>query len=204
MGSDRRQAQRKQADERRAGEQVGDLEVHVAAELAPFPLHHCVELLRNAVVGWDFPTDLARFAALIVFGLILWRDAWLEDPKLNEETWLVLEPHRDRITWDAAIHAPEDVDALPFPPRCLNSKASRFGTVRKLFDFYDLCEERGIAVYGGGQFELGQGRGQIQHLASLFHSDGPNDVAPREYNFEPKPGLPRSPLPRPEGDPGFR
>jgi hypothetical protein len=43
-------------------------------------------------------------------------DAWIEDPRLNEETMPVLEPHRDRITWDAALHAPEDLDALPFPP----------------------------------------------------------------------------------------
>ena len=93
---------------------------------------------------------------------------------------------------------------LPYPPRCLNSKPSRFGTVRRLFDFYDRCEERGIALYGGGQFELGPGRGQIQHLASLFHPDGPNDVAPSEYNFAPVEGLPRSPLPPPSGEPGFR
>ena len=36
----------------------------------------------------------------------------------------------------------------------------------------------GAGAYGGGQFELGPGRGQIQHLASLFHPDAPNDVAP--------------------------
>ena len=99
----------------------------------------------------------------------------------------MLEPHRDRITWDAAIYSPADVDTLPFPPKCLNSKPSRFGSARGLFDFYDLCEQRGIALYGGGQFELGLGRGQIQHLASLFHPDGPNDVAPGAYNFAPRP-----------------
>ena len=37
-------------------------------------------------------------------------------------------------------------------------------------------------MYGGGQFELGLGRGQIQYLASIFHPDGPNDVAPGGYN----------------------
>ena len=31
------------------------------------------------------------------------------------------------------------------------------------------ARERGIALYGGGQFELGPGRGHIQYLASLFH-----------------------------------
>jgi hypothetical protein len=132
-------------------------------------------------------------------------NAWLEDPRLNGETRPVLEPHRDRLTWDFPIHSVADVDELEFPPKCLNSKPSRFGSVRNLFDFYDACEERGISVYGGGQFELGQGRSQIQHLASLFHPDGPNDVAPKEFNEgEPRPGLPLSPLPPASPEPGFR
>jgi hypothetical protein len=131
--------------------------------------------------------------------------AWLEDARLNDETRPVLEPHRDRLTWDFPIHSVADVDALPWEPRCLNSKPSRFGSVRNLFDFYDACAERGIEIYGGGQFELGPGRSQIQHLASLFHADGPNDVAPKEYNEGgPRQGLPQSPLPPPSGDPGFR
>ena len=54
-------------------------------------------------------------------------------------------------------------------------------------------------------FELGPGRGQIQYLASLFHADGPNDVAPGAYNDpEPTRGLPPSPL-EPSPEPlGFR
>ena len=132
-------------------------------------------------------------------------DAWLEDARLTDETRPVLEPHRDRLTWDFPIHSVADVDALEWPPRCLNSKPSRFGSVERLFDFYDACEERGIALYGGGQFELGPGRGQIQHLASLFHPDAPNDVAPSAYNEGgPRPGLPQSPLPPASKEPGFR
>ena len=131
--------------------------------------------------------------------------AWLEDPRLNEETRPVLEPHRDRLTWDFPIHSVADVEALEFEPRCLNSKPSRFGSVRRLLDFYDHCAAKGIEVYGGGQFELGPGRGQIQHLASLFHADAPNDVAPKEYNDGgPRPGLPQSPLPPASREPGFR
>ena len=38
------------------------------------------------------------------------------------------------------------------------------------------------SLYGGGQFELGIGRVQIQELASLFHPDMPNDVAPAAFN----------------------
>ncbi|MCS7007141.1 MAG: hypothetical protein RMM28_04720 [Thermoleophilia bacterium] len=121
--------------------------------------------------------------------------AWLEDPALTEETIAVLEPHAERVTWDAIIHAVEDIASLPWPPRTVNVKPSRFGSVERLFAAYDYCERHGIAIYGGGQWELGPGRGQIQLLASLFHPEAPNDVAPREYNLEPRPGLPRSPLP---------
>jgi hypothetical protein len=122
-------------------------------------------------------------------------EAWIEDPALTPDTSRALEAQRDRITWDAGIHEWSDVEALPFEPRCLNSKPSRFGSVRRLFDFYDACEREGIALYGGGQFELGPGRAQIQLLASLFHPDAPNDVAPSGYNAtEPVAGLPVSPL----------
>ena len=74
------------------------------------------------------------------------REAWLEDPALTAETEAVLEPHRERITWDAPIHSVAAVEALPFPPRTLNSKPSRFGFLRELLHFYDHCEERGIGL----------------------------------------------------------
>jgi hypothetical protein len=122
-------------------------------------------------------------------------NAWIEDPALTAETLNALAPHRDRITWDAAIHEWSDVEALPFRPKCLNCKPSRFGSVKRLFDFYDACANAGIALYGGGQFELGPGRDQIQLLASLFHADAPNDVAPGGFNAaSPVDGLPRPPL----------
>ena len=132
-------------------------------------------------------------------------NAWIEDPGSSPETDSLLEPYRDRITWDAPIHAWADVEALPFAPKCLNCKPSRFGSVERLFELYDRCAEHGIALYGGGQFELGVGRGQIQLLAGLFHPDGPNDVAPGGYNASaPLAGLPTSPLdPRPAAT-GFR
>jgi hypothetical protein len=129
--------------------------------------------------------------------------AWIEDPALDERTQPVLEPHADRVTWDGNIHSVADIEGLRWPPRTVNVKPSRFGSVERLFAAYDYCEERGIGAYGGGQFELGPGRGQIQYLAALFHPDTPNDVAPGGYNApEPTPGLPSSPLvvePRPTG-----
>jgi len=121
-------------------------------------------------------------------------DAWLEDPALTEETTPVLTPHRDRVTWDAVVHSVEDIEGLLWPPKTVNVKPSRFGSIERLFAAYDYCESRGIGAYGGGQWELGPGRGQIQLLASLFHPETPNDVAPREFNLEPVPALPESPL----------
>jgi hypothetical protein len=132
-------------------------------------------------------------------------EAWLEDPGLNEATIPVLEPHSDRFTWDAPIHSIADIEALPYPPRMVNVKPSRFGGLRALLDAYDYLDERGIGAYGGGQFELGPGRGHIQYLASLFHPDTPNDVAPGGYNLtDPPAGLPESPLEPRVSKTGFR
>ena len=140
----------------------------------------------------DTPPD-PDFYARVIDGL---PDTWIEDPKLTPEIDAILLPHRDRVSWDANIHSVADIDALPFPPAMVNIKPSRLGPLRDLFHAYDTCRARGIGMYGGGQFELGPGRGQIQYLASIFHPYGPNDVAPTGYNeVDPPPGLPESPLP---------
>jgi hypothetical protein len=77
--------------------------------------------------------------------------------------------------------------------------------LRALLDCYDYLDEREIGAYGGGQFELGPGRGQIQYLASIFHPHTPNDVAPAGYHSsEPAPGLPESPLEPAIAPIGFR
>lgn len=131
-------------------------------------------------------------------------DAWIEDPDLTADVREILEPHRDRITWDAPIHSIGDIERLA-PERCVNVKPSRFGSVRDLFDAYDHCAERGLAMYGGGQSEGGVGRGQIQYLASLFHPDTPNDVAPSAFNDpSPREGLPTSPMAPLAESSGFR
>ena len=132
-------------------------------------------------------------------------DAWIEDPALTEETDAVLAAHRARFSWDAPIHSIADIEALPYPPRMVNIKPSRLGGLRNLLDAYDHCAERSIGNYGGGQFEFGVGRGQNQYLASIFHADAPNDVAPTGFNLpEPPAGLPSSPLPPTPSELGFR
>lgn len=133
-------------------------------------------------------------------------DAWLEDPDLSSaEAMAVLADEHHRITWDAPIHAIADIEALPFAPRMVNIKPSRIGKLRGLCDTYDYCAAHGIGAYGGGQTELGVGRGQAQYLAALFHPDAPNDLAPAAYNqTDPPPGLPRSPLTADLSAAGFR
>jgi hypothetical protein len=149
----------------------------------------------------DVETDPELYRKLIE----AFPEAWLEDPDVNEETRPILEPVRDRLTWDAPIHSIADIEALPWPPKMVNVKPSRIGGLRDLCETYDYCAERGIGAYGGGQWELGVGRGQIQVLASLFHPDTANDTAPRAYNeADPPPDLPTSPLKPQLAPTGFR
>lgn len=119
----------------------------------------------------------------------------LEDPFHSESTDSVLKQEQARLSWDGPIHTVADVEALPFRPRFLNIKPSRSGRLLDLMELYAWCEGQKVQTYGGGQFELGPGRGQIIYLASLFHPDGPNDVAPAPFNRpDAAAGLPNSPL----------
>ncbi|MEM7515865.1 MAG: hypothetical protein AAF368_02935, partial [Planctomycetota bacterium] len=122
-------------------------------------------------------------------------EAWIEDARWTDRTGDVLGPHVARLTLDAPLHSVADIDRWPFVPSCLNCKPSRFGTLQRLFDFYATCERREIALYAGGQFELGVGRGQNLRLASIFHPGGSNDIAPLPYHSDPLPaGAPHTPL----------
>ncbi|QLG63280.1 enolase-like domain-containing protein [Halorarum salinum] len=121
--------------------------------------------------------------------------AVVEDPRLTAETRPVLEGQEGRVSWDYPITGVESVEALPFEPRWLNVKPSRFGSVRSLSETIEWAEARDVSLYGGGQFELGVGRSQLQTLASLFYPAGPNDVAPSAFNAAVIPDrLPASPL----------
>ena len=144
----------------------------------------------------------------VLYGRVIaaFPDAWLEDPDVvTPETAGALADVHERITWDAPIHSIDDIESLPFAPRMVNIKPSRIGGLPKLCATYDYCADHGIGAYGGGQFELGPGRGQAQYLASLFHPDAPNDLAPVGFHDnEPGPGLPASPLPPAPSAVGFR
>jgi L-alanine-DL-glutamate epimerase-like enolase superfamily enzyme len=131
--------------------------------------------------------------------------AYIEDPAPVEEVLVTLADAKERLSWDAIIHSADDIRSLMWRPGAINIKPSRFGSLRRLLEAIDHCHAEGIPMYGGGQFELGIGRSQIQALASVFYSEGPNDTAPGDFNFgEPREGLPTSPLAPPtRPQPGF-
>jgi len=156
-------------------------------------------LYRGTIV--DQPPDPVLYERVVG----AFPSAWIEDPDVvTDGTAVALADHHDRITWDAPIHSIDDIEALPFAPKMVNIKPSRIGGLPKLCATYDYCDEHGIRAYGGGQFELGVGRGQAQYLASLFHPDTPNDLAPSGFNVDDPPaGLPSSPLPPAPSAVGF-
>src|SRR5262249_54788523 len=89
-------------------------------------------------------------------------DVGLEDAWLDDGCREALAGAEERLSFDAPIHSWSDVGKLDVSPRWLNIKPSRFGTLRRLVECVEECEDHGIAMYGGGQFELGPGRRQIQ------------------------------------------
>jgi len=109
-------------------------------------------------------------------------DVWLEDPHREPAIFELLADCWERVTWDAPIHSVSDVLALAREPQMLNLKPSRSGTLERYFELVEHCEARGIGMYGGGQFELADGRRTIQELAGIFHPDAPNDIAPVQLN----------------------
>jgi hypothetical protein len=132
-------------------------------------------------------------------------DVILEDPGTGEAVDPLVETVTDRVSWDVPIHGLADVRDLPYEPNWINLKPSRFGTVKSLFETVAYCDREGVETYGGGQFELGVGREQIQALASLAYPDSPNDVAPAAYNDpEVRPDLLGSPLSPSASVVGFR
>jgi L-alanine-DL-glutamate epimerase-like enolase superfamily enzyme len=168
-------------------------------ELAPVDVLDLKGLYKGTPVDVETDPELYKLVAET------FPEAWLEDPDINDETRAVLEPHAGRITWDAPLESLDAVKALERKPRAINSKPSRFGSLQELLSIYEYCESEAIAIYGGGQGEQGVGRGQIEYLASVFHPETSNDVAPSGYNDPSVPdGLPTSPMDPAPSPTGFR
>ncbi len=172
------------------------------AELAALDRTDCVDFkafYTGTVVDVDIsPKHTLRIAEALP-------TATLEDVAPGKATKLVAERNADRLSWDAPIHDPADIKALPIKAKRMNVKPSRIGSIQGLLAVHDKLDKLGAQRYGGGQFELSVGRGQIILLASLLHPDGANDVAPVAFHaFQPGDSLPSSPLDAPTELRGFR
>ena len=166
-------------------------------ELAPVQVLDLKGHYRGTPVDVETDPELYRAVAEA------FPEAYLEDPDLTGKAAEALDPHAERVTWDAQLHSLEDVREMG--RKAINSKPSRFGSLRELLAIYEHCEREGIAIYGGGQGEVECGRGQIQYLASLFHPSTPNDTAPSGFNDPSVPaGLPTSPMDPAPSETGFR
>jgi L-alanine-DL-glutamate epimerase-like enolase superfamily enzyme len=148
--------------------------------------------------------DEAALLAMYERTVATFPDVLFEDPHDRPQVLELLAPFTDRVSYDAPITTVQSIGATAIAARIVNVKPCRVGRLDELGRLYAHCEAAGIRMYNGGMGELGVGRGQAQLLASLFHPDAPNDIAPPDYNLEVLPaGLPASPL-DPAADRGFR
>jgi hypothetical protein len=178
-----------------------DWDERLIAEIAATGAVDTVDLKSQYPPPFGQPADPELYERIVR----AFRGAWIEDPAITPETRPVLEPHARRITWDAPLHSVADIQELSTRPRAINIKPVRFASLKTLFEVYDYCATNDIAMYGGGFGELGAGRHHLQYLASLFHPDAPNDVAPSGYNRPVlDPALPASPIAAVPAATGFR
>jgi L-alanine-DL-glutamate epimerase-like enolase superfamily enzyme len=162
------------------------------ARLAATGRVRVVDLKGHYSGEWNrLPDDPPAFSAAVAAAF---PDVVIEDPMIGPAMAPVIADNAHRMSFDAPVHSLADLLRLPQTGWC-NIKPSRFGTTARLLECVDHCERAGIRMYGGGQFELGPGRRQIQAIAATLSPDGPNDVAPGGYNSaHPDDGLPSSPL----------
>lgn len=151
-----------------------------------------VDLKGHYSGDWNaLPDDPPAFSAAVAQ---TFPDVVIEDPMVGPAMELFIAANSHRMSFDAPVHSLSDLLRLP-ETGWLNIKPARFATVERLLECIDHCDGRGIRMYGGGQFELGPGRRQIQAIAATLYPDGPNDVAPSGYNAaHPAAGLASSPL----------
>jgi L-alanine-DL-glutamate epimerase-like enolase superfamily enzyme len=172
------------ADARWTPELVEALAATGAVDIVDFKGQYGLEVADEALLAGMYELVLDRFS-----------DALLEDPHDLPDIAPLVASHVARVSYDAPIHEVADLGATAHAARTVNIKPSRIGSLAMLFAIYDHCERHGVRMYGGGMGELGVGRGQAQLLASMFHADAPNDIAPSPYNAPSlSEGLPESPL----------
>ena len=145
-------------------------------------------LYHGTVVDWR-PTRSLYQRVVAAFP-----NVWFEDPDLvTAGTAAALADAHDRITWDAPIHSIADIESLPFAPRMVNIKPRRIGGLQTAVRHLRLLRRARDRRLRRRPVRARPGRGQAQYLASLFHPDTPNDLAPAATTTTPARGAPVEP-----------
>jgi len=168
----------------------------------------CVDVVDLKAYYHGTPVDQEVDLALYERVARLLPKVVLEDLLPRADTMALAQSERERLAWDAPLHRVDDLrDIVPSEvglasedgraiTRYLNIKPSRFATWQRLLEAYAWGARHNICLYGGGQFELGIGREQIQALAAIFHPNGPNDIAPALFHqAQPQADLPCERIP---------
>lgn len=118
----------------------------------------------------------------------------IEDPPTDRRSLSLLAGAGARVALDAGMLRPVDLERAPARLAAVNLKPARVGSLRAHLELLEACAAAGLPAHGGGRFELGVGRRQLQLLASLLHPGGPNDLAPVEHHAPGHGPLPTGPL----------
>ena len=93
----------------------------------------------------------------------------------------------------------------PWPPRTINIKPSRFGSVRRLFDAYDYCATSGMPRTAAASGSSARAAGTSSTSLRCFTPTRRTTSPPAATTpAEPPPGLPESPLEPSPDSTGFR
>ena len=129
-------------------------------------------------------------------------EAWLEDPDLNDGTREVLAPHMARHLRRHSTRLPT---SSSWHPSARSTQALALGSLEELFAVYEHCEREGLAIYSGGQGEVGVGRGQVQYLAlALPPGHAERHRAVRLQRSKRAGGMPTSPMDPVPSETGYR
>ena len=115
-------------------------------------------------------------------------DAILEDPHDLPAAREAIAPHSDRVSYDALITEADDLDKTPVNPIrvSVNIKPCRTGSLRRRSRSTRAARPTACSCTAADGRARGRARADPA-FASIFHPDGPNDVAPSPFNG-PAPG----------------
>ena len=145
----------------------------------------------------------------LLYGLVAqaFPDAWIEDPDLNGETDVILEPHRDRVTWDAPIHSVLDIKGSPSSrghstssrlASAASSASSRATTTARTTRSRSTAAASGSSAQGAGTSSTSPRSSTRRRRTTLLRRPSTSTATTRP------PGLPTSPLQPQPSKTGFR